>query len=1569
MLPTSSKYEDDNDYQTRTNVDKLEKRDKLPRRAKKEIDLSETSEENIKTTSTTTLQSDDWKLVENKSRSPKTPTIKEIRARSNSRLESSELINSTLTSNSFDALSSISEESDGEENAFIDASDNVQRSEDNNIITRDDVERSETHNIGINDPLILENDYHPTSTMAKKGIVKFNCPILDNENFSSWKLLMEFSLVQNELWVDPETSIETVEASAELKFKNTRAAMFMAGYIDPKILMLLEFPRCFIRSWSRIHDLFVGINQEDIAMLYGQIMRLRPSPDRSIHDHITDFETIFSKLRERGQPVEENMQVIYLLGSLSTDPLYSEVSRTAKWHNPEKLPFKKVRTILLDTYHQVQLQQDREKTSAMKAVSPDDCSSSGLKASRVGGGIKSSPFNSKVTKFCTFCNRQGHLIERCWLKKKKTAKVALDESSQQTSFANAFKVSSIRSRLGRAVNINPSNGTKIFRPSGSNDDCSDSRFKHNSDDDVIKLYADGEKRIRFNEISSNNKFPHLQKTKHGLKLTCVIEPLKPNLSHFNNLLNFKACTGCNIFYDGLNDFTSTIVEINSCEIASVCSSSGVRPNWIIDSGASIHMCNDRSLFTTFSSTAGRNVRIANGDKIPIIGYGNVVIKLSTQPKVVSLSLNNVAFVPLLDVNLLSVRCMSLDFKEVSFTEKGCFLKLNTSELVQIGKLEGCQYELHEHIVDNEANLCIHDWHKRLAHRNLDTIKRLKQFGLQISKCNCSDDCEGCLKGKLTTLPFPTSLDKPSKALELVVSDVCGPINPKSLGGASYFLTMIDVYSDYTEVFMLNKKSDAKSHIINYITKMKNLVNKKPKIFRSDRGGEYMDSELQQFLVSEGIQYQCTVHDSPQQNGIAERKNRTLVEAVRSMLHQRKIQKNLWAEALHNAVYTFNRIPKLDFKFVPIEVFFNKQFNGTFREFGCKVFYSTNPNGRKKLDAKATEGIFMGVDSASKGFRIFTGNKIRIERNVHFLSCVKPQINNPMFSLDNEILFESPMKDIVSPPEDSIERLKDSDSSTDDLVPRRSPRLALKYQANLANDDPFYEPTTYNQAINCKNKNQWLIAMEDELNSIEQNKTWSLVDIPPGCNAIGSRWVFGLKRDEKGEVVRFKARVVAKGFTQKFGVDYDEVFAPVARPATFRTLLALSSYRNLVVKQFDVKTAFLNGVLENVIYMKPPPGSIADKDKDKVFKLHKTLYGLKQAARSWNKTLHDALIKIDFRQSKYDNCLYVMHNGTETCYVIIHVDDMLFAATSNVIIKSITDSLNKSFELKCLGNVQQFLGIQVTKHSDGSFMVNQSLYINKIAHEFKLEDCRHSKYPLHPGYHKLVGGQLLETNNDYRKLIGMLLYVSTNTRPDIAASVAILAQRVSKPRDLDFVETLRIVRYLVSTKNHVLKLFNPSTKISLEAYSDSDFAEDKTDRKSISGFLCCVLGAPVSWSSRKQDVVSTSTTEAEFYALAEATKEILWLKGLLADFNLETPPSISIHSDNKSTIAMVENEKFSSRTKHIDVRLHFVRDLVYLKEISLKYVPTNINPADMFTKPLAGTVIERLRELVQVSEPH
>lgn len=320
-----------------------------------------------------------------------------------------------------------------------------------------------------------------------------------------------------------------------------------------------------------------------------------------------------------------------------------------------------------------------------------------------------------------------------------------------------------------------------------------------------------------------------------------------------------------------------------------------------------------------------------------------------------------------------------------------------------------------------------------------------------------------------------------------------------------------------------------------------------------------------------------------------------------------------------------------------------------------------------------------------------------------------------------------------------------------------------------------------------------------------------------------------------------------------------------------------------------------------------------------------------------------------------------------CYVLIHVDDLLVASSNENLLNNLMRKIGRDFELKDLGVVKQYLGIETKRDADGNFSISQSRYIEKIIETAGLKEAKVSKFPLDTGYHKLEG-KLLQSNDEYRKLIGMLLYLSTNSRPDIAASVSILSQRVTNPRDTDLTEVRRVIKYLKGTKDFDLKLSSNHCNDELFAYSDADWAENREDRKSNSGYFISVNGGAIAWSCRKQNIVALSSTEAEYVALSETCKEVAWIRRIAKDVNINVPDTIIIYTDSQSSISMITNKKFSNRTKHIDTKFRFVQDQVNNGDIFLKYHPTETNIADMMTKPLGSTKMKILRQLGRLIGP-
>jgi hypothetical protein len=309
---------------------------------------------------------------------------------------------------------------------------------------------------------------------------------------------------------------------------------------------------------------------------------------------------------------------------------------------------------------------------------------------------------------------------------------------------------------------------------------------------------------------------------------------------------------------------------------------------------------------------------------------------------------------------------------------------------------------------------------------------------------------------------------------------------------------------------------------------------------------------------------------------------------------------------------------------------------------------------------------------------------------------------------------------------------------------------------------------------------------------------------------------------------------------------------------------------------------------------------------------------------------------------------------------------LAATTNEKVLDDVMVQVGHDFELKCLGEARSYLGIDLERDRDGNFRISQPAYIQKIIECSGQTDAKTSKFPIDTGYYKLEGNEL-PTNDEYRRLIGMLLFLATNSRPDIAASISILSQRVTKPRDCDLNEVKRVIRYLKATKDEKLHLSVSNPKEKMFAYSDADWAEDRDGRKSHSGLFCSVNEGAIMWSCRKQDIVALSSAEAEFVALTDTCKEVVWINRLAKDFGIEIKEPITVYTDSQSAMAMVNNQKFSHRTKHIDTKYYFVKDMVEKGIVRLVYQPTETNIADLMTKPLGGTKVEQLRRLAGLTK--
>ena len=510
-------------------------------------------------------------------------------------------------------------------------------------------------------------------------------------------------------------------------------------------------------------------------------------------------------------------------------------------------------------------------------------------------------------------------------------------------------------------------------------------------------------------------------------------------------------------------------------------------------------------------------------------------------------------------------------------------------------------------------------------------------------------CEACTKGKHHRTPFPVGGGtRAEETLDLVHTDVCGKLSPSSAGGAEYFVTFIDDKSRYVWVYLLKSKGDVFSlKFRDWKAMVERSTGRKLKVLRSDNGGEYTSGEFVQYLRSEGIRHERTVPKSPQQNGVAERLNRTLVEMTRSMLSGSSLPQKLWAEALSTAVYLRNRSPtKAVERMTPFEAFHGKKPDvGHLRVFGCVCYAHIAKDERKKFDVVARRCVLVGYGSEVKGYRLYDPDR----KTVFFSRDVRFNESEVGFKKESCVVEPLSYVELDVSVDGGDPHAGDADEQVEnEPAPRRSERVRHRpnYYAEGASiaTDGIEEPASYREAVASPNKSKWEEAMEAEMSSLQRNNVWELVELPEDRKVVGSKWVFKVKFDGNGRVERYKARLVAQGFSQQRGADYDETFAPVVRMESLRTVVGLAVRNGLRLHQLDVTTAFLNGKLEEVVYMQQPEGFIADGQEHLVCRLKRSIYGLKQSPRCWNSTIDGYLKQLGFLQSNSDPCVYIAACG-------------------------------------------------------------------------------------------------------------------------------------------------------------------------------------------------------------------------------------------------------------------------------------------------------------------------------------
>ena len=858
----------------------------------------------------------------------------------------------------------------------------------------------------------------------------------------------------------------------------------------------------------------------------------------------------------------------------------------------------------------------------------------------------------------------------------------------------------------------------------------------------------------------------------------------------------------------------------------------------------------------------------------------------------------------------------------------------------------------------------------------------------------------------------------------VNSDLIGPMQTEGIDGSRYAIHFTEAKSRHRWLYTMKHKSETLSKIQEFISDIESN-GFKLKLLKTDNGGEYVNDEVNLFAKGRFV-LRTTPPHTPESNATAERFNRILGERTRAMLKDKQLPLFLWPEAMKTVTYLANRTTTVavgNKLLTPVEILFDSKPDiSHLRVFGCKAFAYNFDVHRKKLDDKAKAGIMVGYDLSSSAYHIYIPHQRKIIKSGHVVFHERSQSNwgewlqpaldndwylgldengnsevneagdvvpleNPLVTEEdiNELIQEGrvaaeaaaiPMFEPVAVPERAVTRGKKRDykalaNGTNRAGGERvySVRETILHALKDAKD--LEEPKTFDAATKSEQDEEWQQAINSELLSIWKNEVWHEDHLPEGVKPLTTKWVFKIKRGEHGQIIKFKARLCVRGFEQVHGIDFEEVFSPVMRHNSLRTLLAMAAVHDLEIQQMDVTTAFLHGKLEEDVYIWAPEGT--GFAPGTVLKLDKSIYGLKQAPRVFNTALNKHVVEqMGFIQCKTDPCVYIKHSASGPIHLAVYVDDLLIVSKDMSEVETVKSDLAKQFTMEDRGDVEYILGIQVIRDRETrTLKLLQTQYASDVVKKFKMETSKCKlKVPMHAKA-KFTTEDCPTDEEEikymkkvpYRSAVGSLMYLATCTRPDISYAVSMCASYMHNPGRVHWDAVKNILAYVNETKDRGIIYGSRESSDEminmLYLYVDADHAGDLDNRRSRTGYVAMLHGGAVSWKTRLQERTSMSSTEAEYYAASEGFGEASWFRMFLAEIQVRQIMPTVILEDNKSCIHLSENPVYQYRTKQIDIRHHQLREAVSYKEIVLQHISTEDQVSDSLTKGLEWRIYQKL----------
>ncbi|GAU48263.1 hypothetical protein TSUD_405090 [Trifolium subterraneum] len=968
--------------------------------------------------------------------------------------------------------------------------------------------------------------------------------------------------------------------------------------------------------------------------------------------------------------------------------------------------------------------------------------------------------------------------------------------------------------------------------------------------------------------------------------------------------------------------------------------------WFLDTGCSNHMTGHKDWLIKFDSLRKSKVRLADSRSIQAEGIGNIIIKRRDGS---SAEIEDILYVPGMDCNLLSVgqlieKGFSVSIKHEKFelydpanllvlrtpltTNRTFKTMINTTEVA-------CM----KTVTENQQSWL---WHLRFGHLNFRYLNQLvsKAMVTCLPKIDVPEKiCDGCLVGKQARNVFTKELPmRSSSVLEVVHLDVCGPFDEISLVGNRYFITFVDEFTWKMWIYLIQTKDEAFVVFKKFKALVENQSNRRIKILRTDGGGEYTSKNFESFCVENDIEHEVITPYTPQHNDLAERRNKTIMDMARCMVKHKNLPKSFWGEAVATAVYVLNRCPtkKLKDK-VPEEVWSGKKPSVShFKVFGALCHKHVPEAKRTKLDDRSESMILVGYHVTGV-YKLYNpiSKKMTYNRDV--------------------IVDETKTWDwIVGSSTSRLQISQFSDDETDSV------------ESNEEIEAPV-EPTAGNDVINAEIRKstrprQVPARIQDceTVNDNEVNEDGDLVHFALLARSEPINYYDALsnkkwKQAMKEELEKHKARLVARGLLQREGLNYSEVYSAVARIETVRLVVAIANARDWPMYHLDVKSTFLNGPLEELVYVTQPPGFVIEGKEDMVYRLKKALYGLKQALRAWNKRINSFLVKQGFSKCKSEYGVYVQDSTSNILLICLYVDDLLVTGND-------------------LAKIEKF---------------KTRKYASEILKRFKMTDCTHVMTPMEKNL-KLEKNENEEAVDPtmFKQIVGSLRYLC-NSRPNICFAVGLVSSFLENPKQSHMKAAVRILSEIRRDSASFLADLRPANSSATETAENRFPSEHRqasansfADSRWLSpGETCaeCTLyfgdrsnsttNSPkrVLVLKRKQPVVALSSCEAEYIAGPFSTCQALWIASVLKELKIEVKKPITLQIDNKSAINLAKNPVLHGRSKHIKVRFHFLREQVNQGSLEVVHCATGSQIADVMTKNLKTDRFLSLRNSLGVMQ--